>query len=71
MTNRFIFFQNFAETIRETFDTPKEQAAAYMAVCKYHLYGILPEDKTMKAICLINEIQANPFDNIKIQEREE
>ena len=53
MQNKFVFFRNFAEAINDIFDTPEEQAAAYMAICQYGIYGILPEDKTMKAMCLM------------------
>lgn len=53
MQNKFAFFANFAETIQATFETTEEQAAAYMAICQYGIFGFLPEDKTMKAMCLM------------------
>ena len=49
--NKFAFFSNFAETIRQL---PEEkQADAYKAICEYGIYGILPEDVLLKSICLI------------------
>lgn len=49
--NKFAFFSNFAETIRQL---PEEkQADAYKAICEYGIYGILPDDILLKSICLI------------------
>lgn len=49
--NKFAFFANFAETIKQL---PEEkQADAYKAICEYGIYGVLPEDILLKSICLI------------------
>ena len=49
--NKFMFFKNFAETIKEF---PEEkQAEAYKAICEYGIYGILPEDESLKIMCLM------------------
>lgn len=49
--NKFAFFSNFAETIKQL---PEEkQADAYKAICEYGIYGILPDDVLLKSICLI------------------
>ena len=49
--NKFMFFANFAETIKEL---PKEkQGEAYQAICEYGIYGTLPEDQSLKMMCLM------------------
>lgn len=49
--NKFAFFSNFAETIKQL---PEEkQGDAYKAICEYGIYGILPDDILLKSICLI------------------
>lgn len=50
--NKFAFFANFAETIRETIPAEK-QAAAYQAICEYGIYGTLPDDPMLKMMCLM------------------
>ena len=52
MQNKFAFFANFAETIRETIPAEK-QAAAYQAICEYGIYGTLPDDPMLKMMCLM------------------
>lgn len=52
MQNKFAFFANFAETIRETIP-PEKQAAAYQAICEYGIYGTLPDDPVLKVMCLM------------------
>ena len=50
--NKFAFFANFAETIR---CLPEEkQAPAYKALCEYGIYGILPEDESLRIMCLMS-----------------
>ncbi len=49
--NKFMFFANFAETIKEL---PEEKrASAYQAICEYGIYGVLPEDESLKMLCLM------------------
>lgn len=49
--NRFAFFANFAETIQEL---PEEKRAkAYQAICEYGIYGILPDDESLRMMCFI------------------
>lgn len=52
MQNKFSFFANFAETIRESL-SEEQQPFAYQAICEYGIYGILPEDPVLKVICLM------------------
>lgn len=52
MQNKFAFFANFAETIRETIP-PEMQAAAYQAICEYGIYGTLPDNPVLKVMCLM------------------
>lgn len=51
--NKFAFFANFAETIRN-FPEDK-QAVAYKALCEYGIYGILPEDESLRIMCLMSK----------------
>lgn len=47
----FVFFANFAETIKTL---PEEkQALAYKALCEYGIYGTLPEDESLRIMCLM------------------
>lgn len=50
--NKFMFFANFAETIRETLP-PDKQAEAYQAICESGIFGTLPENETLKGMCLM------------------
>lgn len=51
MQNKFAFFANFAETIKEL---PEDiQPKAYQAVCEYGIYGELPDDVLLRSICLM------------------
>lgn len=51
MQNKFAFFANFAETIKEL---PEDmQPKAYQAVCEYGIYGTLPDDVLLRSICLM------------------
>lgn len=52
MQNKFAFFANFAETIRQTLP-PEKQPEAYQAICEFGIYGELPEDPMLKAMCLM------------------
>ena len=52
MQNKFAFFANFAETIRQTLPLEK-QPEAYQAICEFGIYGELPEDPMLKAMCLM------------------
>ena len=52
MQNKFAFFANFAETIRQTLPSEK-QPEAYQAICEFGIYGELPEDPMLKAMCLM------------------
>lgn len=52
MQNKFAFFANFAETIRQTLP-PEKQPEAYRAICEFGIYGELPEDPMLKAMCLM------------------
>ena len=59
----FIFFANFSETIK---NLPEEkQASAYKALCEFGIYGILPEDETLKIMCLM--VKESIFKNDKRQ----
>lgn len=49
--NKFAFFSNFAETIKELPES--KQAEAYKAICEYGIYGILPEDESLRMMCLM------------------
>ena len=49
--NKFAFFANFAETIREL--PIEKQGLAYQALCEYGIYGMLPEDESLRAMCLM------------------
>lgn len=51
--NKFVFFANFAETIKEL--PISKQAEAYKAICEYGIYGILPEDELLRVMCLISK----------------
>ena len=55
--NKFAFFANFAETIRTL--PPDKQALAYKALCEYGIYGVLPDDTSLKIMCLM--AQASVF----------
>lgn len=51
--NKFAFFANFAESIR---NLPKDkQPMAYQALCEYGIYGILPEDESLRLMCLMSK----------------
>ena len=52
MQNKFAFFANFAETIRQTLPLEK-QPEAYQAICEFGIYGELPEDPMLKVMCLM------------------
>lgn len=52
LQNKFAFFENFASTIRETLPDNK-QAEGYKAICEYGIFGVLPEDDTLKGMCLM------------------
>lgn len=61
LQNKFAFFANFAETIREAFP-PEKQADAYKAICEYGIYGLLPEDPILKGMCLMAKVSINKVD---------
>lgn len=50
--DRFMFFANFAEAIREL--PEEERAEAYKAICEYGIYGILPRKSTLKGMCIMS-----------------
>lgn len=52
MQNKFAFFSNFSETIRQTLP-PEKQPSAYQALCEFGIYGDLPDDPMLKAMCLM------------------
>lgn len=59
----FIFFANFAESIK---NLPEDkQPLAYKALCEFGIYGILPEDETLKMMCLM--VKESVFKNDKRQ----
>ena len=49
--NKFAFFANFSETIRQL--PTAKQAQAYQALCEYGIYGILPDDESLRTMCLM------------------
>lgn len=54
MADKFMFFQQFAENIREIFpDDELQQARAYKALCEYAIYETLPDDPALKSICIM------------------
>lgn len=61
MKNKFAFFANFAETIRETLPEDKH-AEAYKAICEYGIYGILPDDTLLKGMCLMARVSIQKAD---------
>ena len=61
MKNKFAFFANFAESIRETLPEEKH-AEAYKAFCEYGIYGILPEDTLLKGMCLMAKVSIHKPD---------
>ena len=49
--NKFAFFANFSETIRQL--SLDKQGQAYQALCEYGIYGILPDDESLRTMCLM------------------
>lgn len=58
--NKFAFFANFAESIRQL---PEElQPKAYQAICEFGIYGILPEDAMLRGMCLMAKASIQKID---------
>lgn len=58
--NKFAFFANFAESIRQL---PEEiQPKAYQAICEFGIYGILPEDAMLRGMCLMAKASIQKVD---------
>lgn len=52
MFDKFTFFADFAQIIKETLPA-QEQAAAFQAICEYGIYGTLPSNPLLKGMCLM------------------
>ena len=52
MQDKFMFFKNFAEAIRQSLPSEK-QAEAYKAICEFALYDQKPTDPLLLTICLL------------------
>lgn len=58
--NKFAFFANFAESIRQL---PEEiQPKAYQAICEFGIYGILPDDAMLRGMCLMAKASIQKVD---------
>ena len=52
MQDKFMFFKNFADAIRQSLP-PEKQAEAYKAICEFALYDEKPDDPALAAMCLL------------------
>ena len=52
MQDKFMFFKNFAEAIRQSLPSEK-QAEAYKAICEFAIYDQKPTDPLLLTICLL------------------
>jgi hypothetical protein len=61
--NKFAFFANFAETIQQL--PIEKQAEAYKAICEYGIYDKLPEDESLRMMCLMAKASIHKEDGRK------
>ena len=64
MADKFMFFAQFAENIRDMFPNDElRQAQAYKAFCEYGVYETLPDDPVLRGMCLMAKVSLQKHKN--------